>query len=69
MKSKYISLPKLVSETKKIYGSVFEEKIFLEQLVYFGDLLNFDIVPANSKSMPKPEEVKHFLEVLVQDYV
>ena len=69
LKSKYISLPKLVSETKKIYGSVFEEKIFLEQLVYFGDLLNFDIVPANSKSMPKPEEVKHFLEVLVQDYV
>lgn len=69
LKNVYMSLPELIAETKKIYGSVFEEKIFLEQLVYFGDLLNFDIVPANSNPLPKPEEVKRFLEKLVKDYI
>lgn len=38
LKNNLMSLPELISKTKKIYGSVFEEKIFLEQLVYFGDL-------------------------------
>lgn len=65
----YISFPDLVSRAKKVYGSVFEEKIFLQQLVYFGDLLNFDITPADSKSLPKPEEVKHLFEELVKNYI
>lgn len=69
LKNDFISLPVVISEAKKIYGTVFEEKIFLQQLVYFGDLLNFDIVPASSKRLPKPEEVKRFFEDLVKNYV
>jgi len=69
LKGTYISLDELISVTKKIYGGTFEEKIFLQQLVYFGDLLNYDIVPINSKYLPKPEEVKSFFEKLVNDYV
>lgn len=69
LKNNHINLAELISETKKIYGSVFEEKIFLEQLVYFGDLLNFDIVPASSKPVPEPEEIKHFFAELVNNYV
>jgi len=47
----------------------FEEKIFLTQLVYFGDLRNFDIIPASKASLPKPFEIKHFFENLTKNYV
>lgn len=69
LKENYINLTELISETKKIYGSVFEEKIFLQQLVYFGDLLNFDIIPASSKQISTPEEIKQFFEELVDNYL
>lgn len=73
LKHDYITLPELIAKAKKIYGSVFEEKIFLEQLVYFGDLLNFDLVPTDPKPLPKPlpkpVDVKHFFEELVKVYI
>lgn len=69
LKNGYMGLPDLIAETKKIYGSVFEEKIFLQQLVYFGDLLNFDIILPAKKTAPLPDDVKHFFEVLVKEYV
>ncbi len=68
LKNNYISLKEIISEAKKIYGSVFEEKIFLQQLVYFDDLLNFDVTPT-TKLQPKPEEVKHFFEEQVKAYI
>lgn len=70
-KNKYMDLSELIQTTKKIYGSVFDEKIFLTQLIYFDDLMNFDIIPASgSKSkLPKPEEVKRFLENLIKAYI
>lgn len=67
--SKVIDLRDLILKTKKIYGSVFEEKIFLQQLVYFDDLLNFDIEGVSSNSVPVSKEVKHFFEKLVEAYV
>jgi len=48
-----MSLTEIISFAKKIYGSVFEEKLFLQQLVYFDDLLDFEIVSA-TKPVPKP---------------
>ncbi len=69
LKRGHIGLPEIIREAKKVYGGVFEEKIFLQQLVYFGDLLSFDIIPADSKPLAKPEEVKNFFENLVRDYV
>lgn len=41
LKEKYIGLAEVISTAKKIYGSVFEEKLFLQQLVYLDDLLDF----------------------------
>ncbi len=69
LKNGYIDLPKLISATKKIYGSVFEEKIFLTQLIYFDDLRNFDIIPVSRSEVPKPEELKRFFENLIKNYV
>lgn len=68
LRNNYINLKEIISEAKKIYGSVFAEKIFLQQLVYFADLLNFDITPTTKQQL-KPEEVKHFFEEQVKDYI
>jgi len=46
----------------------FEEKIFLQQLVYFDDLLHFEIIPLDKASIPAPEDIKHFFEKLVNEY-
>lgn len=69
LKNNYMDLPELIRITKKIYGSVFDEKIFLTQLIYFEDLRNFDIIPASLSKAPKPEEIKRFFENLIRNYV
>lgn len=69
LKNGYIELPTLISAARKIYGSVFEEKIFLTQLIYFDDLRNFDIIPVLGSGVPKPEELKRFFENLIKNYV
>lgn len=68
LKNAYMNLAEIISQAKKLYGSLFEEKIFLQQLVYFDDLLNFEIVRAD-KPLPKPAEVKAFFEDLVEKYI
>lgn len=65
----YIKLSEIIEIAKKTYGSVFDEKIFLQQLVYFDDLLNFDLIPASPKKLPGKEEIKEFFEKLVADYL
>ncbi len=69
LKNEHINLPELIDGAKKIYGSVFDEKIFLQQLVYFGDITNFEIIPASQTPLPKLEEVKHYFEELVKTYL
>jgi hypothetical protein len=69
LKYRYINLPELIAETKKIYGSVFEEKIFLQQLVYFGDLLNFTINTPTKTLAPTPDAVKSYFEELAKKYL
>ncbi|OGE38628.1 hypothetical protein A3F00_02215 [Candidatus Daviesbacteria bacterium RIFCSPHIGHO2_12_FULL_37_11] len=65
----FINLNKLISETKNVYGALFDEKLFLEQLVYFGDISNFEIIPVTKASLPKPDEIKRYLEGLVKAYL
>lgn len=68
LKRDFINIGDLITKAKDVYGSIFSEKIFLEQLVYFEDLLNFDIVPVNSKSLPSLVVIKSFFEKLVRNY-
>lgn len=68
LKEQYMTLSEVISFTKKTYGSIFEEKLFLQQLVYFDDVLDFQIIPAG-KPVPNPKEVKRFLEELVKSYI
>ncbi|HWY79775.1 MAG TPA: nucleotidyl transferase AbiEii/AbiGii toxin family protein [Candidatus Sulfotelmatobacter sp.] len=68
-KGDYINLSELINETKKIYGSIFEEKLFLQQLVYFGDITDFTILPAGSQTVPTHGEIKQYLEKIVTHYL
>lgn len=65
----YIPFSNLISQTKKIYESVFDEKMFLQQLVYFDDLLNLEIIPTSNKQFPDPENIKKYFEKLVAEYI
>ena len=68
LKNKEITLSDLITDAKNVYGSIFEEKIFLQQLVYFDDLLNFEIISINSQPIPTKEDIKQFFEELVGKY-
>ena len=65
----FINLGNLISETKKVHGSLFEEKLFLEQLVYFGDISNFEVTPVTKTALPPPDAIKHYFEKLVKSYL
>lgn len=68
-KNDYISLDEVVSNAKQEYGSLFDEKIFLEQLVYFGDITNFEVIPVSSTPLPVLDEIKHYFEELVKTFI
>lgn len=67
LKKGLIDFSELIFWAKKTYRSAFEEKLFLEQLVYFDDLLNFDIVPVGKNLVAKQEEVKKFFEKKIKE--
>jgi predicted nucleotidyltransferase component of viral defense system len=69
LKKDIISLQEIISKAQQIYGSAFEEKIFLQQLVYFDDLLDFTIIPVGEATLPDQIEVKKFFEEIVENHV
>lgn len=64
-----LELPKIITITKQLYETVFDEKIFLEQLTYFKDLQNFNITSLNNELIPTPKEVQEFFSQLVNTYI
>lgn len=64
----FFTLPLLISETKKMYGTIFDEKMFLEQLVYFKDLLEFNVTPVPGFSIQSHEVVEQYLQEIVRIY-
>ena len=59
IKGNYISMDELVALSVRRYKSDFPEKLFLEQLSYFGDLDDFDIKYCADSTAPV--EIKGFL--------
>jgi len=69
LKNNILLFDNLIALTKEVYKGAFDEKLFLEQLVYFKDLLNFDLVPVSSQPLPLPSEVKTFFENTVKTFL
>ena len=66
---KHIKLVELIESATKAFGNIFDSKLFLEQLVYFDDLLNVEIIPVEDQQIPSKEEIKKYFEELVSAYV
>lgn len=67
LKGNFVTLNEIILKTQKIYGEIFNPKIFLEQLVYFDDLTDFEIIPVKKdQTMPSVGEVKEFLAKAVE---
>ena len=67
---KYLTLEEIIKDSEDIFGSVFNSKIFLEQLVYFDDLTDLEILPIDeNQQIASPDTVKQFFESLVLKYV
>jgi len=56
----------IISDAKKKFGDLFSEKLFLRQLIYFGDIKDFTIEFFEEKF--QPEEIKLFFEKTVKQY-
>ena len=69
LNNNYIDLKEIISEAKKVYEGAFDEKIFLQQLVYFGDISNFNITPVSNNTLLTPDDVKRYFEDLVKSFV
>ena len=43
LKNNHLTMPELISIANKKFGNGFSEKLFIEQLTYWGDITDFDI--------------------------
>ena len=62
-----VEFEKVITETKKRFGGAFSEKLFLEQLTYFGDLSDFTVDYLGKNY--EPEEIQEYFKKLVSDFV
>jgi len=69
LKNKSITLNEIIKAAEKVYNGAFDEKLFLEQLVYFSDITNFEVIPASQKALPAPKKIKGFFESLVKTHL
>src|SRR3989338_2218984 len=64
-----ITLSTIIRDSERKYGTLFNSKLFLEQLVYFTDLRDTSIIPVSDERIPKPEQIKTFFEQEVKKYL
>jgi hypothetical protein len=66
LKDKYLSLETLILLSGKKFGNDFSERLFLEQLIYWKDIVDFEI--EYIRVHVKPKTIKSFLEKEVDKY-
>jgi len=66
IKKNYLTLEKIIELALKKFGNDFSEKLFLEQLVYWDDINNYEIEFINKNIAPG--EIKLFLENEVKTF-
>jgi len=66
LKKSYVSFENLIAVSKKKFGAGFSEKLFLEQLIYWGDIESYDIEYLAENI--EPQVIKDFLESQVKNF-
>ncbi len=69
LKDDHSSLDEIIRSAEMVYGNIFNSKIFLEQLVYLDDLLNFEIMTVADEKLPTRNEVRLYFEKEVRKYI
>lgn len=69
LKKELISLERIIQKAEHTYGKAFDAKLFLQQLVYFDDLLNLTVIPIGKEEVPDPDDIKAFFEHIVSRYI
>lgn len=69
LKNGYGNLTEIIEGAKQIYNGAFDEKLFLEQLVYYSDLRSFEVIPASQNPLPTQNEIKQYFETIVKTYI
>lgn len=62
----FITLKQIISNAEKMFGEAFNPKLFLEQLVYFDDIANYEIMPVDGGQVTDQKKIKSFLETEVR---
>lgn len=66
LKEKHVVLKDLIRDAKRKFKTLFDAKLFLQQLIYFGDIRNFEVDYINKKYSPK--KIQSFLKKEVLKY-
>lgn len=66
LKKDYITFENLILMSKKKFGAGFTEKLFFEQLIYWGDIEDYDIEYLAENI--EPQVIKDFLELKVKNF-
>ena len=67
LKFKLVSLDQVIEEANKRFEDQFSAKLFLEQLVYTKDIVDFNIDFLGKACLP--EEINSYLEDEVKEYI
>lgn len=67
LKGGFISLKKIIDLSELRFGGEFSRKLFLEQLVYFNDITDYDI--QFLKDNVNPDLIKEFLRESVRQFI
>lgn len=66
LKKDYITFENLILMSKKKFGAGFTEKLFFEQLIYWGDIEDYNIEYLAENI--EPQVIKDFLELKVKNF-
>lgn len=70
MRSRHISLARIIQQAKKVYDTLFSEKLFLGQLVYFQDIDQSDIRNIQWVKKPVPAAtIMSYLQRQTKQYI
>lgn len=65
LKGGYIGFEELMHNAETIYESLFNPKLFLQQLVYFKDIQNFELESVTNVTLPKRDEIEAYFSEIV----
>jgi hypothetical protein len=68
IKKGIVSLNELISLAKKKYGTLFNEKLFLEQLTYFEDIKDFSVEVKDGVAF-SVNDIQNYLSLEVKEYL